>query len=150
MKKRQRGFTLIELLMTLIITTIGLVGLMGLHLSVARGNDEASRTAEAQQIATATLESLRSQRVTDMMQTLTGSSVAVPPVTVVMPTQAGRNGLTYTRTVSVTALTSASASLWRVRVVVGWTDDGAIPGSSNGLYDHTLPIEVIRTVEDVL
>ena len=46
-RDRQRGFTLIELLVTLAITTVGLIGLLTLHLSLARGNDGASRTAEA-------------------------------------------------------------------------------------------------------
>ena len=50
--RSQRGFTLLELLITLTVTTIGLIGLLSLHLSVARGNDGASRSAEAQQLGT--------------------------------------------------------------------------------------------------
>ena len=46
-RRGQRGFTLLELLITLSVTTIGLVGLLSLHLSVSRGNDGASRSAEA-------------------------------------------------------------------------------------------------------
>src|SRR4029077_10818470 len=43
-----RGFTLIELLITLSVTTIGLIGLLSLHLSVTRGNDGGGRSAGAQ------------------------------------------------------------------------------------------------------
>jgi Tfp pilus assembly protein PilV len=139
-----------ELLMTLAITTIGLIGLLSLHLSIARGNDGASRTAEAQQVGTLTIEQLRAQRITDMMQTLTGSSTSVPPVSVAMPTMTGRNGSTYARTVSVTALNSASTSLWKLRVVVTWQEDGAVAGTSGGIYDHSMAVEVIRTVEEAL
>ena len=58
-RRGQRGFTLIELLITLSVTTIGLIGLLSLHLSIARGNDGASRSAEAEQITATNLESLR-------------------------------------------------------------------------------------------
>ena len=60
--KGQRGFTLLELLITLSVTTIGLIGLLSLHLSVTRGNDGASRSAEAQQIGAGILEGLRASR----------------------------------------------------------------------------------------
>src|SRR5512140_2662414 len=74
----QRGFTLLELLITLSVTTIGLVGLLSLHLSVTRGNDGASRAAEAQQIGAATLESMRAQRLDALMTLLTGAPDVVP------------------------------------------------------------------------
>ncbi|HEY6173114.1 MAG TPA: prepilin-type N-terminal cleavage/methylation domain-containing protein, partial [Kofleriaceae bacterium] len=87
-RRGSRGFTLIELLITLSVTTIGLIGLLSLHLSIARGNDGASRSAEAQQITATTLETLRGLRIgTDpndannpnLMQVLTGNPNAVPP-----------------------------------------------------------------------
>jgi len=37
-RQSQRGFTLLELMLTLTVTTIGLIGLLSLHLSIARGN----------------------------------------------------------------------------------------------------------------
>jgi len=146
----QRGFTLLELLITLSVTTIGLIGLLSLHLSVARGNDGASRSAEAQQIGASELEALRAQRLTDMMQTLTGSPNFVLPTAPRIRTVAGRGGMTFTVTSTVVALPAASASLMRIRVVTSWTEDGGVLGANNGQLDHSLSLEVIRTVEEQL
>ena len=146
----QRGFTLLELLITLSVTTIGLIGLLSLHLSVARGNDGASRSAEAQQIGAGILEGLRSQSATGMMATLSGSSATLPPFTAPVFTVTGRAGMTFTVARSVTALTGASSNLWRVRVVTSWAEDGATLGANGGQLDHSLALEVIRTVEEAL
>ena len=137
--------------MTLAVTTVGLVGLMSLHLSIARGNDGASRFSEAAQVAETTLEQLRSQRLPDMMQTLTGSSTSVPPVdTTTLGTASGRAGMTYRRRVIVTEMSSVSTSLWKIRVEVGWTEDGAAQGALGGTLDHLIAVELIRTVEEGL
>jgi prepilin-type N-terminal cleavage/methylation domain-containing protein len=158
-RPRQRGFTLLELLVTLAVTTIGLVGLFSLHLSIARGNDGASRAAEATQVGNATIEQLRAARVTDMVTQLIGNPAGVPPIDVTSfssaiagstGTVAGRGGMTYRRRVIVTALNAVSTSLWKIRVEVGWTEDGAAVGASGGLYDHLVAVEVIRTIEEAL
>ena len=148
--RRQRGFTLLELLFTLGVTTIGLVGLLSLHLSVARGNDGASRFSEATQIGNTTVESLRAQRIADFLTALTGSPLSSPPIDVTLPTVAGRAGMTYSRRVVVTALNSASTSLWRIRVEVGWAEEGAAIGSAGDPLTHFVAAEVIRTVEEAL
>ena len=146
----ERGFTLLELLITLSVTTIGLIGLLSLHLSVARGNDGASRSAEAQQIGAGILEGLRSQSATQMMQTLTGNANSQPPVTAPVVTATGRANMTFTVQRSVTALTGASSNLWKIRVVTSWTEDGGTAGAIGGQLDHSLALEVIRTVEEAL
>ena len=149
-QRGQRGFTLLELLITLSVTTIGLIGLLSLHLSVTRGNDGASRSAEAQQIGAGILEGLRSQSATGMMTTLTGISTSLPPQTAPVFTVTGRAGMTFTVAREVTALTGASSNLWKVRVVTSWAEDGGTFGSNGGLLDHSLALEVIRTVEEAL
>lgn len=159
-RRREGGFTLLELLMTLGVTTIGLIGLLSLHLSIVRANDGASRAAEATQIGHATLESLRAARTTsDMIELLTGSGIDSPPIDVrwcgrnngvVETTAVGRNGMTYRCRVVVTAPAPAAPSLRRIRVEIGWTDDGAAQGTQNGLLDHLIAVEVIRNAEDVL
>lgn len=147
----QRGFTLLELLITLSVTTIGLIGLLSLHLSVARGNDGASRSAEAEQIGASILESLRAQRVKDMMQALTGNPNAVPPVAAPLITVQGRGGMTYRVSRFVTDLNSASPFLWRIRVETAWTEDGATGSpSGSGQLDHMIPLEIVRTTEESL
>jgi prepilin-type N-terminal cleavage/methylation domain-containing protein len=150
MKRKQRGFTLLELLLTLTVTTIGLVGLLSLHLSIARGNDLANRSAEAASIGNAALEQLRAARIPDMMQLLTGSPTSTPPVNINFGTVAGRNNMTFRRQVKVTQLNNASTSLWLIRVEVGWTEDGATQGADSGTLDHMIASEVVRTVEEAL
>lgn len=146
----ERGFTLMELLITLGVTTVGLVGLLSLHLSVVRGNDGASRSAEGSVIATQELESLRAQRIPDMMTTVAGNATALPPQTLsTLGTVSGRSGMTYRRLVKVTAPT-ISPNLWLVRVEVSWTEDGATPGAGSGAFDHTLAVEVLRTIQEAL
>lgn len=149
-RRGQRGFTLLELLITLSVTTIGLIGLLSLHLSIARGNDGASRAAEAEQITVTALEQLRAQGIQDMMKTLTGNSLAAPPAYAAAYTAQGRGGMTYSIVRSVTALNGASANLWRIRVVTSWTEDGAAAGANGGQLDHQIALEIIRTVEDSL
>jgi len=147
-KGAPRGFTLLELLITLSVTTIGLIGLLSLHLSITRGNDGASRSAEAQQIGTIELEALRAQSSSEMMRTLTGSPTSSPPVTAPVKTVVGRGGMTYRITRSV--VVPAGTSLWRIRVETAWTDDGAAAGANGGQLDHMLPLEVVRTQEEAL
>src|SRR4051812_44301745 len=79
---REGGFTLLELLMTLGVTTVGLVGLLSLHLSIARSNDASSRAAEATQIGQGVLESLRAARKVDMVAMLTGNGTDPAPIDV--------------------------------------------------------------------
>jgi Tfp pilus assembly protein PilV len=159
-RRRDGGFTLLELLMTLGVTTIGLVGLLSLHLSIVRGNESASRTAEAAQIGHATLESLRAApQVQDIAALLTGNPTDAPPFDVswcrraggvVEATAVGRNGMTYRCRVVVTELPAASPDLLRIRVEIGWTDDGAAQGTQGGIFDHLIAVELIRTRQGAL
>jgi hypothetical protein len=153
------GFTLLELLMTLGVTTVGLVGLLSLHLSIVRANDAAGRAAEASQIGNAVLESLRAARTPDMMAMLTGSSTDTPPIDLqfcrrnngtIEATTVGRNNMTFRCRVVVVPLTAASPNLWRLRVEVGWTEDGAARAAEGGSLDHLIAVEVIRTTQEAL
>lgn len=145
-----QGFTLLELLITLSITTIGLIGLLALHLSIVRGNDGASRMAEAEQITATALEQLRAQSPRTMMQTLIGDPLATPPVHAASYIVQGRNGLPYRVTRSVTAPAASSPSLWLIRVVTQWAEGGVAIGSDGDPLNHSTSLEVIRTVEDQL
>lgn len=142
-RRGQRGFTLLELLITLSVTTIGLIGLLALHLSIARGNDGAGRAAEAEQITTAALESLRAQSVTNMLSTLASTTTANTTVY-------GRNNLPYNVARTSTVLNQASTSLLLVRVQTTWAEEGAAIGSAGAPLNHSIALEVIRTMEEQL
>jgi prepilin-type N-terminal cleavage/methylation domain-containing protein len=149
-KQVERGFTLLELLLTLSVTTIGLIGLMALHLSIARGNDMSNRTAEASSIANGLLEQLRAARASDMVFQITGNASDTPPIDQDMGPVTGRANMPFGRRVLVTSLPNASTNLWLVRVEIGWTEDGAAQSANRGALDHTIAVEVVRTVEDEL
>jgi prepilin-type N-terminal cleavage/methylation domain-containing protein len=140
---KQRGFTLLELMITLVVTLFGLMGVMAVHLSMTAGSANAGRNAEAVAVGTQMLESLRAQRPTDMMQTLTGSPTALPPIDLTSyTTKTGRNGVSYGIDVHVAAV-GTTTNLWRIRVEVKWTEDSST-------ISHTLPFEVIRTAQEAL
>jgi prepilin-type N-terminal cleavage/methylation domain-containing protein len=156
---RQGGFTLLELLITLAITTIGMVGVMSLHLSVGRGNDGAARTNEAMTVATETLEWLRSMTMTEIEAELAVTPVMGTPLTVVLPDVPGRAAMTFRRRTIITVLSGSNTAgndtrLTRFRVEVGWTDDGAVRTAADnfadGFYDHSVAFELIRTAKEFL
>jgi type IV pilus assembly protein PilV len=149
-RRGQRGFTLLELLITLSVTTIGLIGLLALHLSIVRGNDGASRMAEAEQITASALEELRARSPRTLMKTLTGNPDAPPPVTAAPLIVQGRNGMPYSVTRSVTAPTATAPSLWLIRVVTRWAENGAAIGADGDPGNHSIALEVIRTIEEQL
>lgn len=147
-RRRPRGFTLVELLVALSISTLGLAGLLSLNVSLTRANQEQSRFSEASRIASSTLETLRSQHLAELANSLTGNPASVPPIYVWLSTEAGRNGLTYRRNVTVTPLTSVSTSLILIRVQVEWTEDDSASAAAN--LQHHVAVEVVRTIEEAL
>lgn len=155
----ERGFTLLELLITLAITTIGMVGVMTLHLSVSRGNDGAARTNEAMTVATETVEWLRSMAFDDLQAELGVNPVLGSPVTVNLSTVPGRAAMSFRRRTIITVLSGQAVGpsdtrLTRFRVEVAWTEDGAVrtgaDGFSAGYYDHAIAFEFVRTAKEFL
>jgi prepilin-type N-terminal cleavage/methylation domain-containing protein len=147
-RRIQRGFTLLELLITLSVTTIGLIGLLSLHLSVARGNDTASRAAEAQQLAVTELESLRSMRITALLTELGPVPDFPTPQRVQLIT--GRGNITFRLVSQAERPVAGIPSLIRIRVVAGWAEGGGDVGSNAGAFDHSLALEVLKTMEETL
>jgi len=140
-RRRQRGFTMLELLITLLVTVFGLMGAMALHSSLTAGNTYASRTQEASAVGAQVMESLRAKRTKELSTALTGSPLSVPPMTRLnYASIAGRNALTYTVDVSVAQF---SSTLWKLRVVVKWTDE------STG-DPRMFPIELITPSSEAL
>jgi prepilin-type N-terminal cleavage/methylation domain-containing protein len=141
----ERGFTVIEVLVTLAITLVGLAGLMTLHHVVSKGNASAARMAEASAIAETALEDVR-QRVFSQLETAFGPV----PIDAELEAADGTGERVYQRRLIIDPLDAASPDLFRVRIEVSWTDDGAAPGSDNGAHDHTFVLETFRTRQDIL
>jgi len=60
-KRRARGFSLIEVLVTLVVLSLGLMGLAGLQISALKMNQAASARSLASQYAYAMLDKIRSR-----------------------------------------------------------------------------------------
>lgn len=55
----QNGFTLLELLIALVILSIGLLGLAGLHIAAIRGNMSGFKISEASAVAQQRIEEIK-------------------------------------------------------------------------------------------
>jgi prepilin-type N-terminal cleavage/methylation domain-containing protein len=141
----QQGFTMIEVLITLAVTLIGLAGLMTLHHVVTDGTGSAARMAEASGIAESALEEVRQLAFTRIE-----SQFGAPPIDVELEQAAGKGERVYDRRLLVEPLDEVSADLFRVRIEVSWTDDGAAAGSDDGSHDHTFVLETFRTRQEAM
>ncbi len=139
----QQGFTLIEVLITLAVTLIGLAGLMTLHHVVSDGTGSAARMAEASGIAETALEEVRQLAFTRIE-----SQFGAPPVDVELEQAAGKGDRVYDRQLLIEPLDSPD--LFRVRIEVSWSDDGAAAGSDDGAHDHTFVLETFRTRQEAM
>lgn len=134
----QSGFTLIELMVALAITVLALAGLMSLHVSMMKGNRSAANTAEASTLGQEALEELRGMTMSDIITTYGILPILDEP----MDTVSGQRGLTYTRTLTISAI---SDNLLWMRLVIEWADDGADPTVVDEQYKHAVAFEIIRT-----
>lgn len=148
--RSQVGFTLIEVLVALTVTVIGLMGLMSLHTTTAKGNRDASRTAEANAIASDTMEALRAMPIDSGAYSVVGKYGALPVVDAEMTAIFGRADVMFTRTLSVEDLSSVSSNLVRLHLEVAWSDGGDDPALTDPQYRHSVAVELIRTRPEVL
>lgn len=147
----QSGFTLIEILVTMTITVIGLTGLLSLHMATVKGNQIASRSAEATTLAQEVLEELRARPVDDgTIKSIVGQYGALPITNQLYDTVIGRAGMTYPVHMSVNELTTMSEDLIRIRVEVSWADDGADPATADETLKHSIALEIVRTRQEAL
>jgi prepilin-type N-terminal cleavage/methylation domain-containing protein len=139
-RNRQAGFTMIELLVTLVITVTGLMGLVSAHRALSTGSANSGRSQEAVTVGTQVMEQLRGTRPADLGHAVMGAAATPPYTNDDYATIAGRNGVRYGVEVQVTA---AADNLWRIRVVVGWSDD-------DGTAPHAMAFELLRTSREAL
>ncbi len=141
----QRGFTVIEVLITLAVTLIGLGGLMTLHHVISEGTATAGRMAEASSVAEAALEEVRRAPFATLE-----AQLGPAPIDVELEQARGRGERVYGRHLTIEAIDSVSADLFRVRIEVTWSDDGAVAGAEDGIHDHTFVLETFRTRQESL
>lgn len=137
----QRGFTIVELLVSMVISVVGFVGLIGMQRAMSSANQIGSRQVEATAFVQQAVEGLRQLSIAEM-ETRFGAL----PITADLPPAIGRGNHNYARVLEVNAIES-SARLLRIRVVVSWNDDGTLGGTD---YEHALVLEVLRTREEAL
>jgi len=141
----QQGFTVIEVLITLAVTLIGLAGLMTLHHVISEGTGSAGRMAEASSVAESALEEVRQLRFSALE-----TSFGPAPIDVDLEEAAGQGDRVYARHLLVEPLAAVSPDLFRVRIEVSWSDDGAAAGSDDGAHDHRFVVETFRTRQEAL
>lgn len=138
---RQRGFTMVELMVTLVISVFMLMGMLGLNVVFSRGTVSANQTQEAVVVGQRVIEELRSRRTSDFLTAVGGNASSALPLTRDgYLTTTGRSGTSYTADVEVTAV---STTLWRIRVVVSWTEE---PSART----RELPFELLRPSAEAL
>ncbi|WP_428261892.1 type IV pilus modification PilV family protein [Haliangium sp.] len=152
----QAGFSLIEIIIAMAVSLIGLAGLMSLYTTNSKANQRVTRTVEATALAQRSLEELRSIPVAPPSPSYDGPTLetnfGIPVVDAPLPDVVGHANTTFQRRVTIQPLAPTSAptpTLFRIRMVVRWSDDGAAIGT-DPLRDHTVALETIRTRQDKL
>jgi prepilin-type N-terminal cleavage/methylation domain-containing protein len=145
----QRGFTLVELLVTMMVTVIGLVGMLGVFGSASRGNLDARQYTEALGICEGTVEEIRGLTI-DTIETLdlptpdyygVITTTGWGPVAYHKGPVLGATGVTFIRQVQARAI---DADLVWIQVIVQWTTDGAPLGTNGGANDRRISLEMVR------
>jgi type IV pilus assembly protein PilV len=104
--KDKKGFTLLEVMITMLISTIGLLGLAGMQVMAIKGNSFGQQMTVASTLAQNQLEEMRQN----------AGALANGEDTVT-----DQNGTTYTRTWTVTPNTPQT-NMNTVSIDVVWTD----------------------------
>lgn len=107
----QKGFTLLELLIALVILSIGLLGLAGLHIAAIRGNVSGFKISTATAIAQQRLEELKALDTTS-----TALAAGVYPDNNIVV-----QGITYNRSYTVVDDTPVIGTS-TLTITITWTD----------------------------
>jgi len=130
--RREGGFTLIEVLVALLITIIGLAGVLMMQATATKSNRQNQEFSRASMIAEETLEGARSTAIA----TLTGG-VTVPAQTY--------KGVTYS--ISLTAQEiSTGSNLVRITAAVTYSEDQ----DTTSVDDRTVRFQMLRTKTELL
>ena len=105
----QQAFTLLEVLVTILILTIGLLGIAGLTTGVIRGNHYSKNITSATAAAQTQLDAVQSGGYANAL------AANFPTDTVSM------GGMSFSRTTTITA-NSPAANMKQISVTASWTD----------------------------
>ena len=137
-RRRQSGFTLIEILVSLVILTIGVVGIMALQLTLVRSNRMSRELEQAKVYASQVMEVIRRCNVTTLSTCNELTAVTTPITT--------SDNVTYTRSYAVSALAVPSDpnGLVLVTTTATFYEDG------NAANAHSATMQMVRTTVDPL
>ncbi len=131
MRQGEQGFTVMEVLISLVVLTIGMLGIMALQGTAVRANRVSRELEQARVFTSQMMEDLRGRPVTGM-----GTGGAYPTITTT-------DGAVYTRTFTV-ALIPAEANLRLITVTTSFDEDG------DPAQRHTSTLQVVRTLQESL
>jgi type IV pilus modification protein PilV len=132
-RRGERGFTLIEVLVALLITIIGLAGVLMMQASSSRANRQNAEFTHASMIAEETLESARGTNIT----TLLANTTTYQPQTY--------SGVVYNITISAAEVTTGS-NLVRITAAVTYSEDN----DTSTADDRTARFQMLRTKTELL
>jgi len=130
--RSQRGFTMMEILVSLLLTIIGLAGVLMMQANAVKGNRQSEQFTYASNLAEQIMEDARS---TDTAKLLAG---------VTYQSQTFKN-VTYTPALTATEVTAGS-NLVRVRATVTYSEDN----DTSTKDDRTASFELIRIKKELM
>jgi prepilin-type N-terminal cleavage/methylation domain-containing protein len=131
-ERKQSGFTLMEVLVALVITIIGLAGVLMMQASTVKSNRQNAEFTRASMIAEETLEGARSTKITTLLNGVT------------VPAQV-YNGISYNITLTAQELSTGS-NLVLITAAVTYSEDN----DTSTADDRTARFQMIRTKTETL
>ncbi len=116
MSKKQSGLTLVETLVTLVVISIGVIGLIRLHSYLAYDTSVFQQKNEATVLALKQIETLKSFPVVKVTAGYSSSYDGIATSTSTV------NGTTATFTITSTVTTYTNPNYKDINVTVSWTD----------------------------
>jgi type IV pilus assembly protein PilV len=132
-RRGERGFTLLEVLIALLITIIGLAGVLMMQASSTKANRQNAEFTRASMIAEEALENARGLNISSLVGT-----------TITYPTQT-YNGVVYNNTVTG-AEVSTGSNLVRITSTVTYSEDN----DTSTIDDRSARFQLIRTKTEML
>jgi type IV pilus assembly protein PilV len=136
-RDRQGGFTLMEIMISLLVMVLGLLGVMALQMTTVKGNRASRMLDKAVELVAQEMEDLRGYTTAKLdPATCNGACPSYPTITTA-------DGVTYTRSYTIAAITGQT-TLMMVTATVTYPDD------QDSTSTHTQTMQMIRTTVETL